>query len=514
MSVQSPWSIKYGDREVGGSSSTYQLHEPYLLEKDYARLRLTFNVAVIATDNSSDLQQLCDDLETDFRKRDLDLEINLSGSKWTYEFENTILNTQSEIGKAGDRESDGGAARVYTIVIQGDLPADDTERPGLRDLEVLVEREPSRQRIVTMRGVYTSVDGTLARAQYEAEFGNESGGEAQTILDGLNGDTEWELVEETGTSDRNDHIFTFFQQYVELIEEQSAGTLNDPAIRDHTIFFTELATHPGDSLENIHRLRRVVGSYDCAVDIDSSTDPRDVYSNKIESHIKELIRSQFQPKILAIEDLQIAVDETHNRISARIQFVYQPKEGGVVIEVTRSLTYREGRRPDRTPVHSAGELDAYIDVGFATVERVWTRVVRVVGDEFPKFRIAAKPGEGPAGAFSSAIVGAKDSLSVPDGVPDSGWVLMSNVSQVTDEYLGDPISGEQIKLSTLVETVTEEYVSKPEGATGGGAGAPGFFDIHNLRPRVRRGRGEVPDPTARLPGQTGPSNWGAPRERR
>jgi hypothetical protein len=242
--------------------------------------------------------------------------------------------------------------------------------------------------------------------------------------------------------------------------------------------FTEVASHPGDS-KVTYRLRRVMADYSCAIDIEQTTDLQSAYSGIVRDHIKELFDENFNPQVFAIEEERVGYDETSKRLNASLTIVYQSESGNPIVEITQSLTYRENRTIDYTPVHGGGELDMYADPGWATVQRVWDRTVIAIGDEKPAFRIAGSPSFLVAGDFGQAVVGAPDTLNTRSSVSGSGWNVISNESKVQDFYLGDP-RDEQMKLFILTETVVEQYNRQPSGygnagALGGGPGGAGGF---------------------------------------
>lgn len=454
MAITNPWSITYGSRQVGGSTA-YQIHGPYVIDKSFDRLRLVFDI-VISGSSFSNLQSLSDDLETDFRKRDQNLIIDLSGSTWTYTFGEQILNTTAALSKSGNADTDKGFSRAYTCIVEGDLPADGTGDDGLRDLEVNVTYEAGRQRTVTMRGTYTASTGVTAVGQYEAQFDTEAG----TLLTAIDGSAVFELVAENYNQDRNVHLCTFTRQYLELLANQSTASLDDTEIRDHRVRFTDLSSHPGDSEEGVHRLRRVVGSYDCAIDIDQTTDLYSVFENKVKPHVRELFQTNFNPKVFALEDKRVSYDETTKRLSASLQFIYQGADGGGVVEVSQSMAIRQTRTIDYTPIHNGNEFAAHADPGWATKERVWSRTVIALGESFPPF--------GPRFA---------------DGVVASGWNVVQSTQQTSAQWLGDPTEA-QIEVKVLTESIVERYneepggtisstpdddIDNPPGSSGGGA---------------------------------------------
>lgn len=464
--VTNPFTITYLGTALGGSSD-YQLLGPYVLDKSFETMRVVFDVVVVGT-SYADLQTKSDALETAMRARaahDDTLLIDLDGSVWTYTNGTTVFNMRASCSKSGNPDTDKGYSRAYTISIEAELPADDSA--GLRDLEVQVAFEASRQRTVTMRGTYTGLSAADAVAQYTSGFDTE----ADNFLDAVGASpVAWELVAEDYSYDRNKaadgitpfpHICNFTRQYVELLADQSQSLRDDPQIKDHRMVFTDLSQHPGDSQESKHRLRRVVGSFDCAVDIEQTTDLQSVYETKIKTHIKETFRSEFSPQVFAFEDVRLTYDETTKRLSVALQFLYQKSGGDKVVEVSQSVAFRESRTIDYTFTHDPSEFAAEADVGFAVAERIWNRTVIVLGDDSPKLRIAESPIAGDAGPFSDKIGGhiGPDAGRNRREVSRSGWNIVSSTSQATPRWIGDP-DDEQIKVTVLTETVIERFNSR------------------------------------------------------
>lgn len=461
MAVPNSIAITWGDFTVGGILSGYQLDGPYVIEKSFTTLRLTFTVLVVASGVSS-LQAASEALEDAYQKRDQDLSISMGGDSWSYEHGTDILNSVCSATKTGNPDTDRGGSRAYSVTISGELPAND--RDGLRDLDVNVDFTPARQQIVTMRGSYTAFEGTKASEQYTNEFDAE----AATILSGV-GEGPFELVDEQRSQDRNDHLCTFSRQYMQVISPQSAVGLDDPNIVDHRVQFTDLSQHPGDSRPGVFRMRRVIGTYDCSVIIEAGA-LRQVWDSTVRPHIIELFRSGFSPQVFCIEEARVSFDETGRRISASLQFLYQKSGGDKVVEVTQSVAIREQRTIDYTPVHNQDEFAFEADVGWASRERVWQRTVYVIGTETPKRRLGDRANLGDAGPWG-ATAGEQDVDQQQDGtVKRDGWNIISNTSQVEPRWVGDPDTGQQIQMAMLVENVVERWHKKP---SGGGPITPG-----------------------------------------
>jgi hypothetical protein len=469
MGLLNPIAITYGGFTVGGASS-YQLLGPYVIDKSYENFRLVFDVLITA-DSLPAVQALSEALEDQFRRRlqvDEELVIDLGGIEWVYHMGRTLLSVTSEITKTGNRDTDKGLSRSYTCVVTGEMPAD--QDSGLRDVKVLVHYSASRQRTITMQGTYTATEDGDALGNYKNNFDDVANGYLQLI------DTQakWELEDETSSLDRQrsgssplPHVCDFTRQYLELVVDQSQGQRDDDQIKDHRVVFTDLSQNPADGQSGVKRLRRVVGTYDCSVDITKTTDLQNVFRNKVKAHLKQLFTTEFNPRVFCLEEQRIGYDESAKRISVQFQFLYQPSGGSSTIEVSESVSYQEQRSIDYTPVHGGDELAFNADVGWATILRHWQRIVVAMGAETPKRRVAARPQSGAAGLFRDSIggVAGPDAGGDRSGVVADGWNIIANTSTVTPQWIGDPDSGQQIQVSVLSEVVVERLHKKP-AATG------------------------------------------------
>lgn len=475
--VTNPLSITYGTREVGGAT-VYQIHGPFAFDKSYASLRVSFVVVVVGT-SYEDLADKCDALEASFRSRLTagdTLVVDLDGSATTYTVGTTLLRCAASIAKTGRADTDVGYSRGYAVKIEAELPADATLDGGLRDLEVHVALSPSRQATVTMRGAYTATTAGDAYERYAAAFDAR----AESYLSYVKAGATWELVNESYALDRETddgdptpHVLTFTRQYLELLVAQSADSLDADVIRDHRVTFTDLASYPGDGAEQLTRLHRVVAVYDCAVDIDESTDLRDVFENTVRPHVLSLFETNFTPRVFAVEEQRVGYDESGKRLSVSLVIVYLADGGEQIVEVSQSVTTRETRTIDYTPVHGSNELAAYADVGWATKERIWSRTAVVIGELPPAERLSrsstSRSSDGStfpssiSGVSSPDARGAGGSTAATGGIGSGvteGWNVIASTSQSTPQWIGVPGLG-QIQITTLTESVTERYHERP-----------------------------------------------------
>ena len=451
--VDNPFKITWGSRVVGGAANDYQIDGPYAIELNFTSFRFTFDLMVVATTLAT-LRTLSDAIEVDFHKRDQNFTIEIDSiansgvSKWDYVHGVDFLNSTSTVLKAANVDTDKGVARQYTVMIEAELPPNATT--GLRDFEINVDFDAGRKKMVLMRGVYTAfATGVTAEAEYIARFDAV----ASTHLTAIDSSATWEQEDESYTYDRNNHTCSFTRQYEEILFEQSSGTTDDTDLVDHRVTFSTVASHPGDSVESLYRLRKVVAQYEVSIDIEQTTDLQAAFTNKIKPHMLAVFRATYAPQILCIEDQTVTYDETAKRVAVRMQILYQPSQADFVVEATSSVAYREQRTIDYSYPHSGDEFAATADPGWATRERVATRVVVVVGFVTPKLRLKNPPKR-------------------------SGWNLLQNSSEITPTWIGDP-DEEQIMITVVTDTTVERFNSLPSGGGGGGGGddGNGFYDF-------------------------------------
>lgn len=461
MATNNPFTITYNGTAIGGSSDSYQLLGPYVIDRGHRSMRVIFDVIVVAT-SASNLRSLCDTLETKFRERDKDLEIDIGATAWTWTAGTHYFNPTATITKTGNSETDRGLSRAYTIAIDAELPGDDTAENGLLEVRSVVSFAPSRQKTVTISGTYTATtDSTTASENYIADGDTR----CNAILSDVDATATFELVEEDYDYDRNDANCTFTRQYVQLLSNQALGTLDDAGIKDHRVIFTDLSQHPEQSKESTQPLRRVNASYECSLDVEQGTDLQAVYESTVRPYVVDYFQTTFSPTVYCVEDRRISYDETTKRMSASLTFLYQKDGGEAVVRIQQSVAYRELRTIDYTPTHGGSEFEAYADLGWATLERVWTRTVVVLGEETPQRRLGVQPRYNEAGDFDS-VNGVR--IEGRSGVALSGWNIVSSTSQVTPQWWGDPTQDPQIQLTTLTETVVERYNDFPSRNGGGG----------------------------------------------
>lgn len=469
MPVTNPFSITYNGLTVGGSSGSYQLLGAYVIERNYERIRLGFDVLVVAETQDS-LRSLSETLEETLSARDKTFRVTINGTSFTFTPGTNVLNVVASIAKSGSPSTDKSHSRSYSVNIEAGVV--ETDNDGLRDISTVVALNASGIATVTFSGIYTAQESITASENYVQKADAECSG----ILATLRGEgATFELVDETYTPDRNDHICQWQRQYRQIVYNQSSGLLDDDRIRDHRVTFQDLWQQPGDSAQGITRLRRVDAMFDASVVLGEST-PSDVWESVVRQFLIDEFIGTFGPGEWAIEESRSTYDQTGQRLSATMRFVFSSGGAANVIELSQSVTYRESRTIDYTPVHSGQETAAYVDPGWATIERIWIRAVEVIGDEMPRRRLHQEGGGGKQTSTAGDFVGPIGGIAGPDSggtsreIQPSGWNIVGSSSQVAERWIGHPEYGQQFKVTTLNETVTERYNTRPSagGTTPGG----------------------------------------------
>ena len=200
----------------------------------------------------------------------------------------------------------------------------------------------------------------------------------------------------------------------------------------------------------------------------------------IRPHIKSLFTETFAAGVQCIEDERVSYDETAKRLSIAIQFIFSKDMGdGQILEVSEAVAYREQRTLDSTPIHGKDELMSEVSVGWMVLERISTRTMMVYGNkQVPKRRLHS--GEGPPiklpqeGPMAMKVA---DGGTMQPQVRRNGWNIVSNTSQVTDQWIGDPERGDQLPVQVLTESVVERFNRSWKGtvqsAPTGGNKPPG-----------------------------------------
>ena len=323
-------SITYGSFSAGGSTDL--LIDSYVkIDKSFDSASVEFDFVVYSETNSGFITA-CEDVEGNLREPFQDLLVTQDGTTMIdlSHSTNTGLNTQPSIVKQEDLAS--GRSRKYTCRIVCGLPADEgVSTTGIRDSSVNVNYSPARKRTVTISGVGTALDATLARAKYESQIGTFCG----AILTALGG--TFELTEEpTTTTDYNDKTIQFSRNYLEVIYSE-AGSANDPAIVRQSFTISRNKIAPGDQTgSGAIRLTNLTASYDAFIDKDVTQDLKGKWEDTIKEWVYNQISSVFGSGSVAVVDTTPHFDYTENRISASVQ-ILGADSGSTVLSASQTV---------------------------------------------------------------------------------------------------------------------------------------------------------------------------------
>lgn len=467
MAINDPFSLTYGGFTIGGTSDIYLLSGASAMERDFTNFSFTVGVQVVATTTAL-LQSQSDALEFAFSNRLTagdTFVINLDGSAWTYTQGTTILDCEARIVKAGDLETDTGFSRLYTIEVRGELPT--TVDNGLQNIRANAVKDAAGIYTVTIAGVYTA----NATDDAHGNFTTNVDAECALFLALVNNSATFELVDEEFEVDRHKNsagtaiepnMLSFTRQYVEVIANQSTALLDDPDIKDHQLIFTLVSRFPGEARADATRLSEVAANFTCAVDKSVTTDLLGVVAAKIRPLILQEFMTLYPASVFTIQNERITIDTTRNRIDAQFSILFQSAGGGVLITSNQAVAYQETRTIDYVPVHEDDELAYNVSLGFATLERVWTRSITTTNPEPVRRRITART---TGGDLFNESIGGESGIDNRDGtqVNQEGWNVIDNRSQVSEQLFGLNADGDSFVLTTLTEQVIERFHRTPTG---------------------------------------------------
>lgn len=344
MAVPREYKITWAGQAVSGTlgNSSLLLHDVHRLRKDPTSFEVGFSVVIVSDDQ--DKGNFAADviaLEELFRLQFQDLTVQLLnpstgatlGTPLSLSHSsNTGLGTKAQIDKAGS-DADTAFSRLYEVTISGGLqPPTAQSANGLQDLGYTIDTDLSGLSTLTLRGTFSAVTGTQARSQAETRILVEGA----TITSALGG--TWERGESTVEPDRTDQIASITQVWREKIFNDSASTLDHPAIKGASLSIgRSYEGAQGDASER--KLASIVASYECSVLHTQTTDLKSLWEGTIRPHVVANMQALSPGSYFAIVGDQFDPDYTGNRIRATL--VALASTGGDVLELVRTETLDE-----------------------------------------------------------------------------------------------------------------------------------------------------------------------------
>jgi len=299
-------------------------------EDSYDTASVEFEYVITAVDDAA-FAAACVTAEAAFRKPRQALTIVQGASPLLSlsHANNTGFDSMPSILKQG-QVGDTARSRFYKVRITFGRPADNVPTSGRRTGSIDVAYLPSRQRIITLHGVYTAQPGGLdARAQYLAQIDTWG----TSILAAL-GVAQYDLLEDPVTeSNDTDKVINFSRVYKELIYPQ-AGSPNDPAIIGDTLEI-DVARDGTEDGPNAYHLTTITVAYSCWINKDITTDLMAKWAT-IRSSILDKCRSAYALGTVGIVSDAPDYSYTDNRITATMVLL------GVAMG--NLLSYRESKK--------------------------------------------------------------------------------------------------------------------------------------------------------------------------
>jgi len=229
------WAITYGSFNVGGASApTRQIDGEVrrTLDNTFETTVVEFDFITTATSDSAFATEVLA-CENAFRIPRLDFTHTQAGQTIISlkQSDNTGLDCNPTIIKTGD-PADTGHSIKYHVRLEFGRPADNTNTAGRRFSTITVSYSPSRQRTVTIDGMYTALSNNGSYEQYLASIAAF----ATTATNAIDNTAKWEKIGEPKVDQNISDKFTNFTiVFKEVIYNQGTGTLDVPELIDPTL---------------------------------------------------------------------------------------------------------------------------------------------------------------------------------------------------------------------------------------------------------------------------------------
>jgi hypothetical protein len=145
--------------------------------------------------------------------------------------DNTGLDCAPSITKTGD-PADTGRSIKYHVRLEFGRPADNTNTSGRRFSTITIDYAPTRQRTVTLDGMFTALSTNGAIEQYFASIAAF----ASTALTAIDATATWEKIREPKVDQNvSDKFCNFTVVYKEILANQGPNTLDQLELVDPTM---------------------------------------------------------------------------------------------------------------------------------------------------------------------------------------------------------------------------------------------------------------------------------------
>lgn len=224
------YKIIYGAFQVGGLLGRQIDGEVRrTLDNNFETTVMEFDFITGGTDAASFATE-CLACENAFRipRQDLVFTQGLSTIESLKQSDNTGLDCIPSITKTGD-PADTGLSIKYHVRLEFGRPADNTSTSGRRFSTITIDYAPTRQRTVTLDGMFTALSANGAIEQYFSAIAAF----ASTALTAIDANATWEKIREPKVDQNiSDKFCNFTVVYKEILANQGPNTLDQTELID------------------------------------------------------------------------------------------------------------------------------------------------------------------------------------------------------------------------------------------------------------------------------------------
>lgn len=421
--------ITYGSYVVGGASASAacEVHGYPTIEMSRDRASVSFDVTVTAGTEAQAASAFAA-LEAAFHNPFQNLTIALGSSTLlsVTQAASTALDAIATVALPGG-PPDTGRSRRYRVRIEFGLPATWAATSGLRDSSVALGIGPNGVATVTLRGTFTAVGSSDAKAVYDAAIASWASSQLSWL-----GISVYELIAEPRVQvSINRKTCDFERVYRELIYPQ-AGSSNDSAIVGQGFVVTKSrkgseyspSSEGGDgstgATVTVTPLLDVSARYECWIDKRVTTDLQAKWAT-IQPWVIGIVQDLAGGGAFGLMRCAPAFHWDENRITADIEGVAPNSEdGGDIIQNILEITTSRVAGWEFVAAWTGDPEAALVFRGSQVYVQRVTRRWRQLG-------AAAKKASGSAAVGNDAQirVAAAAPAALPQGVGGSQWFVLS-----------------------------------------------------------------------------------------
>ena len=361
---------------------------------------------------------------------------------------NTGFNAEPSIDRP-ESDWNTGRSRIWDISVRLSRPADLAGQSGRQSTTNDLNLDAANIKSVVISGVYTALGANTARAQYESAADTY----CAAVLATLGG--SFEKVSDVASTDDANKICNFRREYLEVIYNQSSGTLDNSAIKRGIYNYRRNQIAPGDSYSDVKRLESLTASFSCEVDRLVTTNLKSLWENTIRPYVSSQVRSIMNSNQAALVSKNLDVNQKNNTIAGEVDYLVIAEGSAEILEIdyVHETSWDKGKELlgawDGNPF-AKHVFDALASKVRVTTIRLLRQGERTTADEF---------------------------VDTGGWVLGGNWILRHDKVGARPRWIGLP--PDQIQCTEVVRVLVEEYVETPSGGdinnpvgSGSGSGQP------------------------------------------